>query len=314
MKTIKIGDVGSEVKLLQELLEIKIDGIFGPITESHVKDFQSIHNLTADGIVGPVTWEVLLMNHDTDLRKTNIETMYLSAGRYEKNAQGNQVWIPNYYGGQIKPEWFFLHHTAGGPNPYQTIKIWENDTKPVATRFVIGGMSNSCDNTYDGVTVECLKDGQWAAHLTVGSTKVHRESLGLEICNYGGCTKGGYFAGNKWIGKDSKKFYNAYGTEMNDNQVYDLGWKYRYHQYFHKYTDKQIEKTYELLKYVQAVYGIDVNYGLKSLINKYSVKHAFSYIPDYINENQGLYTHGNIYSGKNDISPQPEMIDMIMSL
>jgi peptidoglycan hydrolase-like protein with peptidoglycan-binding domain len=47
------------------LVEIKllggqdIDGIFGPKTETAVKDFQSGEGLTVDGIVGPQTWAKL---------------------------------------------------------------------------------------------------------------------------------------------------------------------------------------------------------------------------------------------------------------
>jgi hypothetical protein len=36
-----------------------IDGIFGPVTGSHVRNFQAFHHLDVDGIVGPQTWAVL---------------------------------------------------------------------------------------------------------------------------------------------------------------------------------------------------------------------------------------------------------------
>ena len=50
---LKIGSRGSDVKELQEFLNITADGIFGKGTEEAVKKFQSTNNLAVDGIVGP---------------------------------------------------------------------------------------------------------------------------------------------------------------------------------------------------------------------------------------------------------------------
>lgn len=54
------GAMGDDVKLLQGLLQLPIDGNFGPDTEKAVIAFQSKHDLTADGNVGPKTWAALL--------------------------------------------------------------------------------------------------------------------------------------------------------------------------------------------------------------------------------------------------------------
>jgi peptidoglycan hydrolase-like protein with peptidoglycan-binding domain len=53
------GDSGSSVELLQSLLGIKVDGQFGPNTETAVREFQVDHGLRGDGIVGPLTWKAL---------------------------------------------------------------------------------------------------------------------------------------------------------------------------------------------------------------------------------------------------------------
>ena len=50
----------NQTKLIQYLLGISIDGIFGKNTESAVKNYQSKHGLNSDGIVGANTWKVLL--------------------------------------------------------------------------------------------------------------------------------------------------------------------------------------------------------------------------------------------------------------
>lgn len=49
------GDTGLGVEMLQGVLGIKADGIFGPGTEKAVREWQERHGLLADGIVGPDT-------------------------------------------------------------------------------------------------------------------------------------------------------------------------------------------------------------------------------------------------------------------
>lgn len=43
------------IKALQRILRIGPDGIFGPLTESAVRNYQGTHGLVTDGIVGPKT-------------------------------------------------------------------------------------------------------------------------------------------------------------------------------------------------------------------------------------------------------------------
>lgn len=59
MKTIKRGDRGEEVKVLQRALHLIDDGIFGGLTEEAVMAHQRAYGLVADGIVGPLTWATL---------------------------------------------------------------------------------------------------------------------------------------------------------------------------------------------------------------------------------------------------------------
>lgn len=56
---VRLGSKGVDVRKLQELLKIPVDGWFGSKTLKAVKEFQTAHNLPADGIVGRYTWGVL---------------------------------------------------------------------------------------------------------------------------------------------------------------------------------------------------------------------------------------------------------------
>jgi len=54
-KTLKFGDKGLDVKMLQTKLGILADGKFGNNTKIAVIKFQKLNGLSTDGIVGPKT-------------------------------------------------------------------------------------------------------------------------------------------------------------------------------------------------------------------------------------------------------------------
>ncbi len=68
---LKLGSKGNEVKALQEKLNLKADGIFGPLTEEAVKDFQRSNGLEVDGIVGANTLSKLNLS----VNKRNIKEL-----------------------------------------------------------------------------------------------------------------------------------------------------------------------------------------------------------------------------------------------
>ncbi|WP_017653446.1 peptidoglycan-binding domain-containing protein [Fortiea contorta] len=64
LPVISFGNSGVAVRVLQRLLisngyGMRIDGVFGPFTETAVRAFQNQRNLVPDGIVGQRTWREL---------------------------------------------------------------------------------------------------------------------------------------------------------------------------------------------------------------------------------------------------------------
>lgn len=56
---IKVGSRGKDVQRVQNAVNVKADGDFGPATKKAVQAYQRHHGLTADGIVGKKTWGVM---------------------------------------------------------------------------------------------------------------------------------------------------------------------------------------------------------------------------------------------------------------
>lgn len=305
---VKKGDKNDLVKQVQKVLGLSADGIFGSGTEAAVKEYQKKNGLTADGIVGPSTWNAMGLA-DTDLSKsTGKEEM--SKSNYSKNGYKSpngldvvEFFMPSdeYLKGPIKPEWLFLHHTAGWHNPYNTIKAWDSDKiGQIATEFVLGGPScKGDDNQYDGELVQAFPHGNWGYHLGKnGSQTMHKNSIGIEVCNFGYVVDGKTYAGAK----------------VAESQIVKLSKPFRGHSLWHRYSDKQIEVLKKWIIWMAERDSIDVRSGLPKLIKKNGAD-AFEFNDDaFYGKVKGLWTHTNTRKDKVDMFPQQELMDMLVSL
>lgn len=196
-----------------------------------------------------------------------------------------------------------LHHTAGNSSGVNTINAWNNDKRGrIATCVCISGKGQS-SNTYDGEIVQAFSSRYWAYHLGLKSDvfrsfglpykSIDKISIGVEICNWGSLEKRG------------DKFYNYVNREVPADQVCELDEPFKGRKYFHAYTDAQIESVRQLLVYWNKVYNIPLNYVEENMWDL--SKDALSGAP-------GVYTHNSFRKDKNDISPQPKMIEMLKSL
>lgn len=288
---LKKGDQGEDVKRLQSALEITTDGDFGNKTEEAVKKFQKENGLTADGVAGQKTLAKLGLV-STDLTEStvsgtlNIIKHYLPAGEYLT--------------GPTKKEWLFLHHTAGWENPYQTIDIWGKDSQGrIATEFVLGGQNVKNGSTkFDGELVQAFPDGAYAWHLGTGSKKLHSCSVGIEVCNFGNI-------------KNGKTYSGAVALE---SQIVKLPKPFRGSQLWHRYSDRQIEVMKDFILYIADRDNIDVKKGLVELIHKKGADAFDHFDLALVEKTKGLFTHTNVRKDKVDMFPQPELIDMLLSL
>lgn len=294
MKVLKLGSKGKEVEDLQKYLKIKVDGSFGPKTEEAVKKFQSANKLTADGVVGEKTWNAMGFGISSDLSenvvssdKLVIDQKYMDKDEYLK--------------GPTKKEYLFLHHTAGGHNPYQVVTMWNNDDRGrIGTEFVLGGQSVFNGNeTYDGTIVQAFPEGCYGWHLgDNGSEYMHSHSVGIETCNFGQIKNGLTYTGQK----------------ADQKQIVELKQAFRGYKFWHRYSDKQIITLKQLILYIANRDSIDIRKGLISEIKVKGVE-AFEFNSDaYYGKIKGMWTHTNTRKDKVDMFPQQELIDMLLSL
>lgn len=58
--TLRRGDTGEQVKIIQAKVGVEANGTFDAATEAAVRQFQRDHNLVPDGIVGPRSWATIM--------------------------------------------------------------------------------------------------------------------------------------------------------------------------------------------------------------------------------------------------------------
>ena len=144
---------------------------------------------------------------------------------------------------------------------------------------------------------------------------MHRGSISIEICSAGRLTK-----------KDGK-YYTWYKSEVDPSQVCILENPYKGQKYFHKYSNKQIESLKALLILLSDKHGIDLQTGIIEQIKLISTQPygvvstaktestAFEFSDDACSGKvQGLLTHGQVRVDKDDVQPQPELINMLLTL
>jgi hypothetical protein len=320
---LKRGSKNKEVKTLQQYLNnngfvIAMTGPgspgnetqnFGPATNAAVKKWQKANGLKDDGIVGPVTWNAMGLA-TTDITESrpaqgvlNIKQQFLPKGEY--------------LAGPTQKDWLYLHHTAGWNNPYNTISNWGRDTRgAVATEFVLGGQKiTDGDSTWDGELVQAFPTGGYGWHLGTGNNTMHRNSIGVEVNNFGYLTKGGWRRNRVWVNGHPDKYYTYVGTIADPDQIVTLSNPFRGHQHWHRYSDTQISVLKDLILFVAERDNIDVRSGLIELIKSKGALYAFEFFDvKHVTNNPGLWNHTNVRKDKLDMFPQQELIDMLLSI
>ena len=117
MTTLKLNSRGTEVQILQSLLHITPDGIFGPKTQTALIAFQRQHSLTPDGICGAKTWAALGILTAADLAKAQASLTAVNGASSPTPSQ------PSSAAPQITHKHLSVNITPRGSNPIKYLVI-----------------------------------------------------------------------------------------------------------------------------------------------------------------------------------------------
>ncbi|HET6940976.1 MAG TPA: N-acetylmuramoyl-L-alanine amidase [Sphingomicrobium sp.] len=129
--TLRRGSRSDEVKLLQHVLGLTEDGIFGPRTEARLRAWQRAHDLVPDGIVGPITWGAMDDEPDAPAQAALVKAAAAAAGAAAKPGAkaSDNPWLA-----QIDLE--FLR-TAFPENTASELEQWIGSMQAACRRFGI---------------------------------------------------------------------------------------------------------------------------------------------------------------------------------
>jgi len=223
----------------------------------------------------------------------------------------------------------------------------------VATSYVIGGKSTRDGSTdMDGKIYEAFDPSYWAHHLGIKSsnnTFLNQKSIGIEICNYGGLSlsKNGKFytyvksevPESDVIELSSTFRGNIYYHRYTDSQLESLRKLLRKLS-----SDFDIDLSRglkaEILKSSLSIPNDLSGKDLQRWLNKNGFRDSrgmklsedgligaktkeamnkvgaspFEVNADALSGNPGIWSHSNVRRDKSDISPQPQLIELILSL
>lgn len=197
----------------------------------------------------------------------------------------------------------FIHHTAGNPDPFNAIDFWNSNPTRVGTAFIIGGEpKGGNDRWHDGAIVQAFSSKFWCYHLGLQESlfkkygvtykALDKNSIGIEINNWGGLQL-----------KDGK-YITYVGTVVDPSEVVEYATPFRGYKYYQKYTDKQIENTIRLVKYLCEKFNISKAYN----------EDMWDISGRALSGVNGIWTHVSVRADKSDCSPQPELIEALKAL
>ena len=96
--------------------------------------------------------------------------------------------------------------------------------------------------------------------------------------------------------------------------VIKLAKPFRGYQYWHNYSESQLNTLKNWIIYCANKYDIDPRVGLVQWVKEKGADGFDVLDLAKANSTPGLYTHTNVIRGKVDMFPQQELIDMLLSL
>lgn len=188
-----------------------------------------------------------------------------------------------YYQAIHPKKFIFLHYTAGG-TAAGAFGQWASDPQRIATPYVIDR---------DGTIYETYDPKYWAYHLGVkGMTSMEKASIGIELVAYGQLLKKG------------TKYMTYTNKALPIEEVSNVKW--RGYDYYHEFTQEQIDALRELIPYLLERFKIELQ-PVMDRKNFYDLRDPKT-LPG------GVWSHTTVRKDKLDIFPQPEIVNLVAGL
>lgn len=184
-----------------------------------------------------------------------------------------------YYRAKFTKKRIVIHFTVG--HIKSDIATLASKSRHVSTALVIGR---------DGTVYQLFNSYYWSYHLGKGAiggnTTTSKESIGIEISNFGPLTKDG---------NNLKTAYNTTFCSLDDTEQYiKLDTPYRGYTYYSAFTDVQYEAIIHSLRYLTAEYSIPREFVPAAIRNETTSEGALL---------NGIVSHVNSRKDKFDIGP-----------
>jgi hypothetical protein len=247
-----------------------------------IEDFQKKNGLQADGVFGRISYAKL---YQILLKVVDIpfEGYYFKTPK----AKNQIIW----------------HHSAGWDNARGMFSWWQNDKAiHVATAIGIsddGTVSRGFDEEFWAASIGCKSETFISNKIPLiyrngridNNMILDEGAVAVEVCNWGSLTE-----------KDGK-FFSWANAEVPKEKVISL--EYKYQKYFELYTDAELKalKYWTLLNAIRFQIPIDFSYD-----------DMFSVSKKALSGEKGLFSHNSYRSDKNDVAPQPKLVQMAKGL
>lgn len=188
-----------------------------------------------------------------------------------------------YYTARYPKTSIFFHHTVSG-SAKSSLDWWDQTPEVVGTQYII---------ERDGTIIEAAPPECYLYHLGVpdDDNYFEKHTINIELVSWGRLTKNG------------EVYLNTYNQRVPKEEVYHLKKPYKEQSFFHRYTQEQIDSSLWLICHLQLNFGIEIKNDLSKLCE---------YDPNIVKEKvPGLYTHGMVRKGKDDIFPQLNFLNAI---
>mgnify|MGYP003142935517 FL=1 len=211
-----------------------------------------------------------------------------------------------FYDGPTPKKQIYIHHTAGATkSPSRTIAGWSKRTDHVATHYITNNL---------GDKEQLYADEAWANHLGIKQSvfsragvkfqNLNKISLGIEMQSYG------------WCDLKNGKYITYYKNELSADRVGRPIGKdgsfisYKGHKYYEKYNSANIAHVKTIVTGWMSKYGIPFHYDYDQLFPNLGE----SISKKALRGEKGVFTHNSVRTGKSDVWPQKELIDMLKSI